>query len=169
MTIVAIVISGSMLVHFVEADFQVTDPYYKTAFNFPGTFSYDSTQYFISLEKVTAGSNPLSNGKYDAKVALGVFGVSSIMNNVDDYIDKNIDIKIKKKGTTNYLGELEVENERSTAGSGGILKYSGFSSFSNGFSVDPGEYTIDLLMKGQLGYTVGDTINICLQIGRAHV
>ena len=47
MTIVAIVISGSMLVHFVEADFQVTDPYYKTIFNFPGTFSNTSSSFYF--------------------------------------------------------------------------------------------------------------------------
>jgi hypothetical protein len=162
MTIVTIVVSGSVLVHFVEADFQVTDPYYKTVFNFPGTFSYNSTQYFLALEKVTAGSNPLSNGKYDAKVALGVFGTNTVMDGVDDYVNKNFIVKIKKKGTITYLGLLEIENENITKGTNGILKYIGFSSFNNGFSVDPGEYAIDLLMKGQLGYTVADTIDICL-------
>jgi hypothetical protein len=162
MTIVTIVVSGSVLVQFVEADFQVTDPYYKTVFNFPGTFSYNSTQYFLALEKVTAGSNPLSNGKYDAKVALGVFGTNTVMDGVDDYVNKNFIVKIKKKGTTTYLGLLEIENENITKGTNGILKYIGFSSFNNGFSVDPGEYAIDLLMKGQLGYTVADNIDICL-------
>ncbi len=160
MTIVTIVVSGSVLVHFVEADFQVTDPYYKTIFNFPGTFSNTSSSFYFDIKNITNDTNKTLNGKYDVNVLLGIFGNSSTtVMDVDNYINGHVKVRLKKQGSTEYITPLSIDNEKFNTISGGKLFSNLLSSLSaQGDFLDPGKYTADLFIDN----TIKDSVDFCL-------
>jgi hypothetical protein len=140
-------------------NFQATDPKDGVTFTFPGTYKNDATSgFYFDIQNTKSGSDPLSNGKYGVWAALGVYGTTTTMANADTYIDEKVVLKIKKKGSSSYIGALERTSESNTTFSNGELINAGYSSWDNNISVDPGEYTVDFLLNGG----IGDSLDICL-------
>lgn len=156
MVLVASIASIGSITHFAAADINIGP------FVFVNTVTSPQNKIYY-IDVVPGNSLATTAGKYNVEAILGFYGTN--LSN-DSYYSNNLynitHLKIKLKGQQNYIGTLG-EN---TYGGGPVTgsttgeEYQSITarSTTNGFVVDPGEYTIDAVR----GSDVLSTTDICL-------
>ncbi|MEI8224248.1 MAG: pilin [bacterium] len=125
------------------------------------TTSPQNKTYYVDV--VPGNSLATAAGKYNVEALLGFYGTN--LSN-DSYYSSNLyniaHLKIRLKGQQNYIGTLGENSYGggSVAGSTTGEEYQTITerSSTNGFAVDPGEYTIDVVR----GSDVLSTTDVCL-------
>lgn len=129
-------------------------------------FTFDSTvtttqgtEYGVDI--ISGTSIPTTNGKYTLVSQLAFYGLDPANDAAfSNEIDEKTYTKIKKKGTTTYLGQSGVHssNGSNVPGNPGQILWYIMHSSTNGLFVEPGEYTVDAVLNGQ----VVSTYDVCL-------
>lgn len=130
-------------------------------FSIPVTTTGGKT-YYLDTKHDSENTKERTNGAYDLSVALGFYGEPNLNDpQFISEIDRTTTVRVLSKGTTNSLGMLRVyglkEGEKVAQGE---VNFYWLSSSTGGFTVNPGEYTIETLSGSQA--RVVQSFDICL-------